>query len=173
MTCPADPQPQSFPLGTVDAAAASWSPDGKFLAVWDYAAEFRLLVYTPLGYLRFAYMTAPDAVRPALLPLTPSTSTNAPAASRPGKVAVKQAPNSSASSELTTAGPPTRAQRVVQAPRAVSGTVRTPNSRDSGGGGDAGSVLPKHTGGGLGIRRAAWCPTGEVLAIGSYDEKVL
>lgn len=42
----------SFPCRTNDAATVSWSPDGSLIAVWEGLLEYKLLLFTTMGYLR-------------------------------------------------------------------------------------------------------------------------
>lgn len=42
-------------LPTSDAQGCSWSQDGKWLAVWDSPMEYKILLYTPNGYLLQQY----------------------------------------------------------------------------------------------------------------------
>lgn len=160
-------------MGTVDAGGCTWSPDGTLFAVWDYAAEFRLLVYTALGTLRFSYMVGPEAVKPStILPLTTSSVHNhLPINERKST----KLPPMSKSDELIVApsAGSTRAQRVVHTTRSTSTTPIRPKStkllpNDS----STTATLPKHAGGGLGIRQVNWSPKGNMLALGGYDEKV-
>ena len=56
-----DPQTRelegSFDLATTDAQGVKWSPDGRWLAIWDTASSgYRLLVYTADGQLYKAYL---------------------------------------------------------------------------------------------------------------------
>src|SRR5690606_2758747 len=40
---------QSFTVDTWDLDGISWSPDGRYIIVWDTILDFKLLVYTPEG----------------------------------------------------------------------------------------------------------------------------
>ncbi|KTW28958.1 hypothetical protein T552_01588 [Pneumocystis carinii B80] len=42
-------------LPTMDAQGCSWSQDGKWLAVWESPMEYKILLYTPNGYLLQQY----------------------------------------------------------------------------------------------------------------------
>ncbi|PWN50897.1 WD40 repeat-like protein [Violaceomyces palustris] len=52
---------RAFPLLTNDVADASWSPDGRFFAVWESSLEYKLLIYTPLGHLRSTFYIDPNS----------------------------------------------------------------------------------------------------------------
>nr|XP_019007567.1 uncharacterized protein I206_07581 [Kwoniella pini CBS 10737]OCF46348.1 hypothetical protein I206_07581 [Kwoniella pini CBS 10737] len=40
-----------FQLSTSDVQGMSWSPDGKYLAVWDSALSYSIYIYSPIGPL--------------------------------------------------------------------------------------------------------------------------
>jgi len=42
---------KTFPVESGDAADLSWSPDDRYVAVWDNSLEYKLLVYLPNGTL--------------------------------------------------------------------------------------------------------------------------
>lgn len=42
---------KTFVVATSDAQGVQWSPDGKWLAVWDNMIDYRVLIYTPDGRL--------------------------------------------------------------------------------------------------------------------------
>ncbi|KAJ3351054.1 WD repeat-containing protein wrap73 [Entophlyctis luteolus] len=44
-----------FPVDTSDLEDISWSPDGRYIAVWDSLLEYKLLVYSPDGRLITSY----------------------------------------------------------------------------------------------------------------------
>ncbi len=46
---------KSFSLETTDADNLIWSPDGRYLAVWDHPMEYRIFVYYPDGRLLGKY----------------------------------------------------------------------------------------------------------------------
>jgi len=46
----------SFTVATVDAQGLKWSPDGRWLAVWDSASSgYKVFIYTPDGHLYRTY----------------------------------------------------------------------------------------------------------------------
>ncbi|KAI9878829.1 MAG: hypothetical protein M1830_010398 [Pleopsidium flavum] len=47
---------ESFMVATVDAQGLKWSPDGRWLAIWDSASSgYKVLIYTPDGHLYRTY----------------------------------------------------------------------------------------------------------------------
>lgn len=138
-------------------------------AVWDGPAEYRLLVYTSAGHLRFNYIIAPVATKPTVQPLGPSTASNVPP---PAAAPTPATASNSIQTELSTTSPPVRAQRVVHASRAKKTTPGRNSAPPKPAPQDPAASLPKHAGGGLGLRKVSWNPTGNLLAVGGYDEKV-
>ena len=57
----------SFTAATVDAQGLKWSPDGKWLAVWETSsAGFMVFIHTPEGQLIKTYAAGQDAENPGL-----------------------------------------------------------------------------------------------------------
>lgn len=48
-------QLKSFPVGTLDMAGLSWSPNGHYLAAWDTMLEYRLQVFSSDGQTLTSY----------------------------------------------------------------------------------------------------------------------
>lgn len=46
---------KQFQVCTTDAEDLSWSPDGRYIAVWDGALEYRVAIYAPDGRLVSKY----------------------------------------------------------------------------------------------------------------------
>ncbi|KAJ3011799.1 UNVERIFIED_CONTAM: WD repeat-containing protein wrap73 [Siphonaria sp. JEL0065] len=44
-----------FPVDTSDLEDIAWSPDGRFIAVWDTILEYKVLIYSPDGRLVSSY----------------------------------------------------------------------------------------------------------------------
>ncbi|KAG7558251.1 hypothetical protein FFLO_02814 [Filobasidium floriforme] len=56
---------RSFPIATHDVQGVSWSPCGRWIAVWDHRLEYSLHVYSPLGpRLTTFSSTAPSFIGP-------------------------------------------------------------------------------------------------------------
>ena len=53
----------SFATGTNDATDVSWSPDGSLLAVWEGQMEYKLHLFTTMGYRRGTFSVPSDATR--------------------------------------------------------------------------------------------------------------
>lgn len=53
----------SFATSTNDAANVSWSPDGSLLAVWEGQMEYKLHLFTTMGYRRGTFSVPADANR--------------------------------------------------------------------------------------------------------------
>ncbi|KAJ3304502.1 WD repeat-containing protein wrap73 [Kappamyces sp. JEL0829] len=55
-----------FPIDTGDVHDLAWSPDGRFIAVWDSWLHFKVLLYRPDGRLAGSYTAADfDATQPS------------------------------------------------------------------------------------------------------------
>ncbi|KAI9325583.1 WD40-repeat-containing domain protein [Obelidium mucronatum] len=49
-----------FPVDTSDLEDIAWSPDGRFIAVWDSILEYKILIYSPDGRLISCYSANHD-----------------------------------------------------------------------------------------------------------------
>ncbi|KAJ3070321.1 WD repeat-containing protein wrap73 [Podochytrium sp. JEL0797] len=48
---------KDFPVDTSDLEDLAWSPDGRFIAVWDSVLEYKMLIYSPDGRQVASYTT--------------------------------------------------------------------------------------------------------------------
>ena len=44
-----------FPVDSVDLTDISWSPDGRFIALWESYLDYKVFIYRPDGRLAGSY----------------------------------------------------------------------------------------------------------------------
>ncbi|KAJ1913087.1 hypothetical protein IWQ60_009362 [Tieghemiomyces parasiticus] len=52
----------TFGVDAIDCENLAWSPDGRYIAVWDTAVDYKVFVYNPLGVLKSTYQAYVDGL---------------------------------------------------------------------------------------------------------------
>ncbi|KAJ1651903.1 hypothetical protein IWQ61_007635 [Dispira simplex] len=53
---------KQFTVDTIDMENLAWSPDGRYIVVWDLGVDYKLFVYNPLGILKRSYSAYSDGL---------------------------------------------------------------------------------------------------------------
>lgn len=142
------PHTQCIKLHTTHPADFAWSPNGDVVAVWDHELEYRVELYSLSGMHLATFSIDADNDEPS--------TRIAIGAEEARVVLAERSPHAS------------RARRVpMRASRSDKSWPNTSTSRRV-----SASASSRVAGGGLGVRRLAWHPSGEFLAVGGYDEHV-
>ncbi|RKP06138.1 hypothetical protein THASP1DRAFT_18862 [Thamnocephalis sphaerospora] len=63
----------TFPVETLDLEGLQWSPNGRYIAVWDTMLEYKVLVYTPDGHLQKSYSAYSNGLGVRTMAWSPSS----------------------------------------------------------------------------------------------------
>ncbi len=189
---------QSFPVALHHARGVAWSPNGRYLALWEAGMEYKLVVYTRCGTLRYTFWIPPQSQSSSSMagagdahqPVSTAVTGEAFAADaelaekeeRERKVLGSISANKrsdAAESPATSEGHENSASSSSAADnkQPLRGSrARNPSAAErrkvSGEKDDGAGASSKVFGDGLGIRQVQWSPDSKILAVGGYDEKV-